>query len=45
MGFLPEILMLLYFCVLIGIISYFFVLATRLVRAIERIAEKYSSQE
>jgi hypothetical protein len=49
MGFLsqffPAILMLLNFGILIGMLAYFFVLATRLVRAIERIADKYTDQE
>ena len=49
MGFLsqffPAIMMLLYFCALIGIVVYFLVLGTRIVRAIERIADKYTSQE
>lgn len=42
---IPLILMLLYLGSILGIVAYFFVLATRLVRAIERIADKYSSQE
>jgi len=37
--------MLLYLGVIFSIVAYFLVLATRLVKAIERIAEKYTSQE